>query len=72
MKQDSVQLQNDIKIVCILKLFFYKKHFFSLFFSSFNLNRGYGNQRRLFSVNLSGMFYYCAKVSYQVVRGMDR
>ena len=59
MKQEYDQLQNEIKIVFILKLFFYKNHF-SISFASFNSNGGYGNQRRLFSGNLPAMYFVCA------------
>ena len=55
-KQEYVQLQNNIKTVRTSQLFVYKNHFFREFFSSFNLNLDYGNQRRLFSDNLPGMF----------------
>ena len=55
--QEYVELENNIKIVRTLKLFDYKYHFFHYFFSSFDTNRGYGKQRRLFSDNLPGMFF---------------
>ena len=50
-----VQLQNDLKIVRTLKMYFYKL-FLKIFFYPFNTNLGYGNQRRLFYGNLLGMF----------------
>ena len=37
-------------------MFLYKNLFFFNIFYSFNLNRAYWNQRRLFSGNLPGMF----------------
>ena len=53
---EYVQLQNNIKIVRTLKFFVYKFFFVISFFSSFNPNFGYGNQRWLFSENLPGIF----------------
>ena len=55
-KQEYVQLQNDVKIVRTLPFFVRKSLFSLVFFSSFNPNLGYGNQRRLFSGNMPGMF----------------
>ena len=48
------QLRNDIKIVCILKMFLQNNHSFCSFYP----NRGYGSQWRLFSGNLLGMFIH--------------
>ena len=59
-----VQLQNDIKKVRTLELFV-QNHFFTSFFS-FNPNLGYGNQRRLFSGNLPGMFVVVCKTSQMI------
>ena len=73
MKQEYFQLPNDIKIVCTLKLFFYKNHFlFIIFFFSLNPNRGYGYQRRLFSGNLPGkifvgiFYFYRGRLVYKI------
>ena len=54
MKQEFVQLQNNIKIVRTLKFFSSEKSFI-IFSSSFNPNRGYGNQRRLFQKSTEAM-----------------
>ena len=54
LSNECVRLRNDIKIVRTLKSILYNSIFFNNFFSSFNPNRGYGNQRWLFSGNLPG------------------
>ena len=53
-KQKHVGLQNDIKIVLILKLFVHIS-FVLVFCPFFQSNICYGNQRRLFSGNMPGI-----------------
>ena len=69
MKQEYVELQNDIKIVRTLKWFFYK-FFLSIFFSSFNLDCGYGNERRLFSGSLPVMLLTFFKVWFKKINSV--